>query len=83
MHDNRIVALIPARGGSKRIPRKNVREIGGHPLIAYSILVGLEVCGDGNVFVSTDDPEIKSMVPRFKAYVQSLFRGMPQKILTG
>ena len=72
MHDNRIVALIPARGGSKRIPRKNVREIGGHPLIAYSILVGLEVCGDGNVFVSTDDPEISEIAQKYGATVQGL-----------
>ncbi|TES91822.1 MAG: hypothetical protein E3J88_01900, partial [Anaerolineales bacterium] len=36
-----ILALIPARGGSKSIPRKNIRDFAGHPLLAYSIAAGL------------------------------------------
>ncbi len=36
-----VLALIPARGGSKSIPRKNIRSFAGHPLIAYSIAAGL------------------------------------------
>lgn len=52
------VALIPARGGSKRIPRKNIRNFHGKPIIAYTI----ETARDSNLFdriiVSTDDPEI-------------------------
>ncbi len=54
----RILAVIPARGGSKRLPRKNLRKLGGRPLIQWSIDVtkGIEdIC---DVLVSTDDPEI-------------------------
>jgi len=53
-----ILALIPARGGSKGIPRKNVRLIAGRPLIAYSIAHALQSQQIGRVIVSTDDEEI-------------------------
>jgi len=53
-----ILALIPARGGSKGIPRKNVRLIAGKPLIAYSIEHALNSRHIGRVIVSTDDEEI-------------------------
>jgi len=53
-----ILALIPARGGSKGISRKNVRAIAGRPLIAYSISHALESKLIGRVIVSTDDEEI-------------------------
>jgi len=53
-----ILALIPARGGSKGIPRKNVRLIAGRPLIAYSIEHALKSRFIGRVVVSTDDEEI-------------------------
>ncbi|HTB64208.1 MAG TPA: acylneuraminate cytidylyltransferase family protein [Opitutales bacterium] len=53
-----ILALIPARGGSKGIPRKNVRLIAGKPLIAYSIEHALRSQHIGRVMVSTDDEEI-------------------------
>ncbi|MGD9286721.1 MAG: acylneuraminate cytidylyltransferase family protein, partial [Desulfobacterales bacterium] len=39
--DANIVALIPARSGSKRVPDKNIRPLAGHPLIAYSIMAAL------------------------------------------
>lgn len=54
----KILALIPARGGSKRLPQKNVRLLGGKPLITWSIetVTGIsEIC---DVLVSTDDPQI-------------------------
>lgn len=51
------VAFIPARGGSKSIPRKNVRELGGKPLIVWSIQTAID-CGIPRVIVNTDDPEI-------------------------
>jgi CMP-N,N'-diacetyllegionaminic acid synthase len=54
----RILALIPARGGSKGIPRKNLLQVAGLPLIAYSIRHGLESSLIGRVMVSTDDEEI-------------------------
>jgi len=53
-----ILALIPARGGSKGIPRKNVRIIAGKPLIAYSVGHALHSHRIGRVIVSTDDAEI-------------------------
>ncbi len=52
------VAVVPARGGSKRIPRKNVVEFGGKPLLAWSVEAGLQSGVFDRVFVSTDDPEI-------------------------
>lgn len=53
-----IVAIIPARGGSKRIPRKNVRDFLGKPLINYSIEKAINSKIFSDVFVSTDDDEI-------------------------
>lgn len=52
------VAVIPARGGSKRIPRKNVREFAGKPMIAHSINCALQSGLFERVIVSTDDEEI-------------------------
>ena len=53
-----ILALIPARGGSKGIPRKNIRPFAGQPLIAYSIAAGLQADTVTRVIVTTDDEEI-------------------------
>jgi YrbI family 3-deoxy-D-manno-octulosonate 8-phosphate phosphatase len=53
-----VLAVIPARGGSKGIPRKNIRPFAGHPLIAYSIAAGLQAERVTRVIVSTDDEEI-------------------------
>lgn len=55
---NRILAIVPARGGSKRLPRKNVRPLGGKPLIAWTIDSALESGCFVDVLVSTDDVEI-------------------------
>jgi len=52
------VAVIPARGGSKRIPRKNIKDFCGKPMIAWSIEAALESCAFDRVIVSTDDEEI-------------------------
>ena len=56
----RAVVIIPARGGSKRLPRKNIQPLLGRPMIDYSIAAGLDsrFVGAGNVYVSTDDAEI-------------------------
>lgn len=65
----RILALIPARGGSKRLPGKNIRVLGNKPLIVWSIDVikGIpEIC---DVLVSTDDPEIASIARTADALV--------------
>ena len=53
-----VLALIPARGGSKRIPRKNIKEFCGRPIIEYSIKAALDAGIFDEVMVSTDDKEI-------------------------
>lgn len=62
-------ALIPARGGSKGIPRKNVLEIAGKPLIAWTIDAALRCRALDEVVVSTDDPEIADVARRCGAQV--------------
>ncbi|HEX7580537.1 MAG TPA: acylneuraminate cytidylyltransferase family protein, partial [Thermoanaerobaculia bacterium] len=57
-HDRPALAVIPARGGSKRVPRKNVREMAGRPLIAYTIEAAFLSGVFARVVVSTDDEEI-------------------------
>ena len=64
-----ILALIPARGGSKSIPRKNLLMIAGKPLIAYSIEHALQSRHVTRTIVSTDDPEIASVAQVFGAEV--------------
>lgn len=61
------VAVIPARGGSKRIPRKNIREFVGKPMIAHSIECALECGLFERVIVSTDDDEIARIAREFGA----------------
>jgi N-acylneuraminate cytidylyltransferase len=64
-----VLAIIPARGGSKGIPRKNIRKFGGHPLIAYSIAAGLQSDVVTRVIVSTDDEEIAEIAKQYGAEV--------------
>ncbi len=64
-----ILAIIPARGGSKGIPRKNIREFAGYPLIAYSIAAGLQAKLVSRVIVSTDDVEIADVAQAYGADV--------------
>lgn len=61
------VAIIPARGGSKRIPRKNIREFCGKPMIAWSIEAALESGCFDRVIVSTDDEAIAEVARQFGA----------------
>lgn len=58
--DPKVLAVIPARGGSKRVSRKNVREVGGKPLIAHTIEHAAESERITKSVVSTDDEEIKA-----------------------
>lgn len=62
-----VLGLIPARGGSKSIPRKNIRSFAGHPLIAYSIAAGKSATTLSRVVVSTDDEEIASIARSYGA----------------
>ena len=63
------LAIIPARGGSKRIPRKNIRDFFGKPIIAYSIQAALSSGLFDEVMVSTDDEEIAEIVRQYGATV--------------
>lgn len=63
------LAIIPARGGSKRIPRKNIKDFLGKPIIAYSIEVALECRLFDEVMVSTDDKEIAEIAKEYGAEV--------------
>ena len=61
LNGKRVVAVIPARGGSKSIPGKNIRPLKGKPLLAWSIDVARQVAEIDRVIVSTDDPQIAAV----------------------
>lgn len=63
------IAIIPARGGSKRIPRKNIKDFLGKPIIAYSIEAVLNSNIFDEVMVSTDDVEIAEIAKKYGAKV--------------
>lgn len=67
-----IIALIPARGGSKSVPKKNIREFRGHPLIAYSIAAARLSSRIQRVIVSTDSEEIAETAKKYGAEVPFL-----------
>lgn len=64
-----VIAIIPARGGSKRIPRKNIKLFCGKPIIAYSIEAALKSACFDRVIVSTDDEEIAMIAREYGAEV--------------
>jgi N-acylneuraminate cytidylyltransferase len=66
------LCVIPARGGSKRIPRKNIKEFLGKPIIAYSIELALKSGLFDEVMVSTDDEEIAAIASEYGANVPFL-----------
>ncbi|HZW03244.1 MAG TPA: acylneuraminate cytidylyltransferase family protein [Anaerolineaceae bacterium] len=71
--DAKILALIPARGGSKGVPRKNIRPVAGKPLLAYTIETALAARGlFHRVIVSTDDEEIAAVARQYGAEVPFL-----------
>jgi CMP-N,N'-diacetyllegionaminic acid synthase len=66
MYKNKtFLAIIPARGGSKRLPRKNVLNLNGKPLIAYSIEAGLNSKYIDKVIVTSDDDEILAISKKY------------------
>jgi len=67
-----IVALIPARGGSKRVPGKNVRTLGGHPMLAYTIAAAADSGIFDGVLVSTDSEEVAAVARHYGAEVPFL-----------
>lgn len=66
------LAIIPARGGSKRIPRKNIKDFLGKPIVAYSIEAALKSGLFEEVMVSTDDEEIAKIAKNYGASVPFL-----------
>jgi YrbI family 3-deoxy-D-manno-octulosonate 8-phosphate phosphatase len=64
-----VLAIVPARGGSKRVPRKNVRALGGLPLVAHSVLHAAAAESVDAVVVTTDDPEIAEISRRYGAEI--------------
>jgi CMP-N-acetylneuraminic acid synthetase len=67
-----VVAFIPARQGSKRVPGKNVRVLGGHPMLAYTIAPALESGVFESVIVSTDSDEVAAIARHYGAEVPFL-----------
>lgn len=61
------IAIIPARGGSKRIPRKNIKMFCGRPMIAWSVIAAQESGLFERIIVSTDDPEIAALAGQWGA----------------
>jgi N-acylneuraminate cytidylyltransferase len=69
---SRNLCIIPARGGSKRIPRKNIKDFLGKPIIAYAIEMALETELFDEVMVSTDDSEIAEIARSYGANIPFL-----------
>lgn len=67
-----VVALIPARSGSKRVTGKNVRPLGGHPVLAYTVAAALESGVFASVIVSTDSEEVAAVARHYGAQVPFL-----------
>jgi N-acylneuraminate cytidylyltransferase/CMP-N,N'-diacetyllegionaminic acid synthase len=74
-----ILGLIPARGGSKRIPGKNIKLLGGLPLIAWTIRAALASNTCSHIVVSTDDDNIAAIAEKFGAIVPGL---RPEQLAT-
>lgn len=69
MSQPRALAVIPGRGGSKRLPRKNVLPVAGHPLIAHTIMAAQAATALTDWLVSSEDPEILAVAKRYGAPV--------------
>ena len=68
MYNNKkIVAIIPARGGSKGIKNKNIRDLNGHPLIAYTIYEAIKSKVFDKIVVSTDSNKIRKIAIKYGA----------------
>jgi N-acylneuraminate cytidylyltransferase len=69
MNKKDILCVIPARGGSKGIPYKNIKKLNGKPLITYTIDAARQIFEDDNICVTTDDKQIIDMVENYGLYV--------------
>jgi len=66
---SKVVAIIPARSGSKRLPNKNIMELDGRPLLAYSILIARSTPAIDEVWVTTDSPEYAVIASEWGAQI--------------
>lgn len=71
-HQHNVIALIPARSGSKRVSDKNIRPLAGHPLIAYTISAALQSGIFSSIIVSTDSEQYADIAKRYGAEVPFL-----------
>ena len=69
---NNILVIIPARGGSKGIPRKNIKTLAGKPLICHTLDAARAIVDDANICVSTDDKSIVEVVEQYGIHVPFL-----------
>lgn len=67
MKKNEVLAIIPARAGSKRIPNKNIRNFFGKPLIAHTILQAKNISFINRIIVDTDSPKIAALAKKYGA----------------
>jgi CMP-N,N'-diacetyllegionaminic acid synthase len=72
MNTSEIIALIPARSGSKRVKNKNIKELNGHPLLAYTISSALKSEIFSQVFVSTESKEVAEIAIKYGAEIPFL-----------
>src|SRR6056297_3212044 len=72
MNTNKTLAIIPARGGSKRIPNKNIKDFSGKPIIAYSIELALNSGLFDEIMISTDSKQIAQIAKNYGAKVPFL-----------
>ena len=68
----KIIAVIPARSGSKRLPNKNIKTFNGHPLLYWSIAAAKKVKIIDEIYVSTDPLKIQKIAKRYGALVPCL-----------
>ncbi len=66
MHEKTVLAIIPARGGSKRVPKKNIYPVAGKPLISWSIEAALKANYVTDIVVTSDDSDILRIARRFQ-----------------
>ncbi|MFD1093960.1 cytidylyltransferase domain-containing protein [Providencia vermicola] len=72
INNKRVMAFIPARGGSKRLPHKNILPLAGQPLISWSIEAAQKSQYVDDIFVSTDDPEIAKVSADYNVDIPEL-----------
>lgn len=72
MEEKNILCIVPARGGSKGVPKKNIKDLNGEPLLSYSLLTANESKVINKIIVSTDSDEIVEVAKRYKCEVPFL-----------